>query len=96
MTGGDLAGHRKYYDEILPQNINKLLAKLERQNKVKLPRLEKLQLKTESGPTLGRVFGFKLTPELKKVFQGGVPAFRNGGRVDVGRLGLGSMKKEML
>jgi hypothetical protein len=96
MTGGDLAGHQAYYDKILPKNVNKLLAKLEKQNKVKLPRLEKLQLKTESGPTLGRVFGFKLTPELKKVFQGGVPAFRNGGRVDVGKLGLGSMKREVL
>ena len=96
MTGGKLEGHQEYYDKILPKNVNKLLSKLEKQNKVQLPRLEKLELKTESGPTLGRVFGFKLTPELKKVFQGGVPAFRNGGRVDVGKLGLGSMKKEML
>jgi len=82
MTGGKLEGHQEYYDNILPKNVNKLMEKLEKQNKVKLPRLEKLQLKTESGPELGRVNGFALTPELKELFKGtGISAFREGGQV---------------
>ena len=96
MTGGKLEGHQEYYDKILPKNVNKLLAKLEKQNKVKLPRLEKLKLKTESGPELGRVLGFKLTPELKDIFKAGVQAFRRGGMVESRNLGLGSMSREVL
>lgn len=96
MTGGKLEGHQEYYDKILPKNVNKLLAKLEKQNKVKLPRLEKLKLRTESGPTLGRVLGFKLTPELKDIFKAGVQAFRRGGMVESRNLGLGSMSREVL
>jgi len=96
MTGGKLEGHQQYYDKILPKNVNKLLAKLEKQNKVQLPRLEKLKLKTESGPTLGKVLGFKLTPELKDIFKAGVQAFRRGGRVETRNSGLGSMSREVL
>ena len=96
MTGGKLEGHQEYYDKILPKNVNKLMEKLEKQNKVKLPRLEKLELKTESGPELGRVLGFKLTPELRKVFKEGVQAFKSGGMVEPRNLGLGSMGREVL
>jgi len=96
MTGGKLEGHQEYYDKILPKNVNKLMEKLEKQNKVKLPRLEKLQLKTESGPELGRVLGFKLTPELRKVFKEGVQAFKSGGMVELKSLGIGSMGREVL
>ena len=82
MTGGDLKGHQAYYDNILPKNVNKLMERLEKEHKVKLPRLEKLKLKTESGPELGRVNGFALTPELKELFKGtGISAYREGGQV---------------
>ena len=82
MTGGKLEGHQEYYDRILPKNVNKLLAKLEKQHRVKLPRLEDLRLKTESGPELGLVKGFALTPELKELFKGtGISAYREGGQV---------------
>jgi hypothetical protein len=82
MTGGKLEGHQKYYDRILPKNVNKLMERLEKEHKVKLPRLEDLKLKTESGPELGKVKGFALTPELKEIFKGtGVSAFREGGQV---------------
>jgi len=43
---------------------------VEKEHNVKLPRLEKLKLKTQSGPTLGKVNGFALTPELKELFKG--------------------------
>jgi len=82
MTGGDLKGHQAYYDNILPKNVNKLMERLEKEHNVKLPRLEKLQLKTESGPELGKVNGFALTPELKELFKGtGISAYREGGQV---------------
>ena len=96
MTGGKLEGHKKYYDNILPKNVNKLMEKLEKQHKVKLPRLEDLRLKTESGPELGLVKGFKLTPELRKIFKEGVQAFKSGGMVKVKSLGIGSMGREVL
>jgi len=82
MTGGDLKGHQAYYDNILPKNVNKLMERLEKEHNVKLPRLEKLKLKTESGPELGKVNGFALTPELKELFKGtGISAYREGGQV---------------
>jgi len=82
MTGGRLKGHQEYYDKILPKNVNKLMERLEKEHNVKLPRLEKLQLKTQSGPELGRVNGFALTPELKELFKGtGISAYREGGQV---------------
>jgi hypothetical protein len=96
MTGGKLEGHQEYYDRILPKNVNKLMEKLEKQHKVKLPRLEDLRLKTESGPELGRVKGFKLTPELRKIFKEGVQAFKSGGMVELKSLGIGSMGREVL
>jgi len=82
MTGGRLKGHQEYYDKILPKNVNKLMERLEKEHNVKLPRLEKLELKTQSGPELGKVNGFALTPELKEIFKGsGISAYREGGQV---------------
>lgn len=85
MTGGDLKGHQAYYDNILPKNVNKLLEKLEKEHKVKLPRLEELEIRYsqgKSGPALGKVKGFALTPELKELFKGtGISAYREGGQV---------------
>ena len=81
MTGGDLKGHQEYYDKILPKNVNKLMERLEKEHKVKLPRLEDLKIRS-SGPTLGKVKGFALTPELKELFKGtGISAYREGGQV---------------
>ena len=81
MTGGDLKGHQEYYDKILPKNVNKLMERLEKEHKVKLPRLEDLKIRS-SGPALGKVKGFALTPELKELFKGtGISAYREGGQV---------------
>jgi hypothetical protein len=81
MTGGDLKGHQEYYDKILPKNVNKLMERLEKEHKVKLPRLEDLKIRS-SGPELGKVKGFALTPELKELFKGtGISAYREGGQV---------------
>jgi len=94
MTGGPLKGHQRYYDKILPKNVNKLMERLEKEHNVKLPRLEDLEIRSnvekynspnypaDSGPTLGKVKGFALTPELKEIFKGtGISAYREGGQV---------------
>jgi len=94
MTGGKLKGHQEYYDKILPKNVNKLMERLEKEHNVKLPRLEDLEIRSnvekynspnypaDSGPTLGKVKGFSLTPELKEIFKGtGISAYREGGQV---------------
>ena len=80
MTGGTLEGQRKYYDEILPKKFNKLLEELEKDNKVKLPRLTTKIIQGDNKKHT--VLGLELTDELKKIFkESGVYAFKKGGEV---------------
>jgi len=81
MTGGTLEGQQEYYDEIVPKTLNKLLVKLEKENKVKLPKLTTKTIQGTDGET-HVVRGLELTDELKKIFnESGVYAFKKGGEV---------------
>tara|TARA_R100000231_G_scaffold49141_1_gene41989 strand:+ start:383 stop:2770 length:2388 start_codon:yes stop_codon:yes gene_type:complete len=83
MTGGTLEGQQEYYDEIVPKTFNNLLARLEKENKVKLPRLKTQTIQgTDGEPHVVR--GIELTDELKEIFRNpdkGVYAFKTGGQV---------------
>ena len=83
MTGGTLEGQQEYYDEILPKTFNNLLGRLEKENKVKLPRLKTKTIQGDDGE-LHVVRGLRLTDELKEIFRNpdkGVYAFKTGGQV---------------
>jgi hypothetical protein len=84
MTGGSLEGQQEYYDEIVPKTLNKLLAKLEKDHKVKGNGLPRLETKIIQG-TDGKqhvVRGLELTDNLKKIFnESKVYAFKKGGEV---------------
>ena len=95
MTMGKEEGQKKYYDEIVPKRLDKLLRGLERKNKVQLPRIEERGIETfrsddpywtdvsdDDTMYTTQVPAIKITPELVDLFMGGsVEAFRHGGLV---------------
>lgn len=89
MTMGKESGQKKYYDEIVPKRLDKLLRGLEKKNKVQLPRIEDRGIETfrygvpdDDTMYTTRVPAIRITPELVDLFMGGsVEAFRYGGMV---------------
>lgn len=76
-VGGE--GMKKFYDKMLPAQLNKLLDKLDKQSKVELGSHPLPQ-----GHGEGEVRGHALTitPELREAILRGLPAFAQGGEVE--------------
>ncbi len=90
MTYGKEKGQKEYYDTIVPKTFNKIMAQIEKQNGVELPRLEKRKIETltQDGDNVieQEVLGIELTDELREVFKSGkVEAFRKGGLVTLAK-----------
>ena len=84
MTYGKESGQKKYYDNIVPKTFNKIMEQLEKQNDVKLPRLEKRKIETlsQDGNNVieQEVLGIEITDELRNLFRlKKVEAFKEGG-----------------
>lgn len=84
-TYGDLAGQQRYYDEIVPRNMVKVLKDLNRRSDVSIP----IQLERVPAPPSvyaaedGTVLGLRLTPEIRDAIRAaGMPVYRDGGLVD--------------
>lgn len=96
MTMGDLSGQREYYDKIVPSRIKNILAKLEKDSGLEMPKLGNVTIagRDRSGDTeLHDVPGFEITENfLRALRETGISAFRDGGMVRGPRFtGLGSM-----
>lgn len=96
MTMGDLSGQREYYDKIVPSRIKNILAKLEKDSGLEMPKLGDVSIAAQdrSGNTdLYDVPGFEITENfLRALRETGISAFRDGGMVRDSRFtGLGSM-----
>tara|TARA_X000001382_G_scaffold44175_1_gene29846 strand:+ start:9 stop:1382 length:1374 start_codon:yes stop_codon:yes gene_type:complete len=90
MTYGKEKGQKEYYDTIVPKTFNKIMAQIEKQNGVELPRLEKRKIETltQDGDNVieQEVLGIELTDELREIFKSGkVEAFRKGGLVTLAK-----------
>lgn len=90
MTFGKESGQKEYYDKIVPKTFNKIMEQLEKQNDVKLPRLEKRKIETltQDGNNVieQEVLGIELTDELRNLFRlKKVEAFRKGGLVTLAK-----------
>lgn len=101
MTMGSLSGQREYYDKIVPSRIKNILAKLEKDSGLEMPKLGNVTIagRDRSGDTeLHDVPGFEITENfLRALRETGISAFRNGGMVRDPRFtGLGSLKREYL
>ena len=86
MTYGKESGQKEYYDQIVPKTFNKIMQQLEKQNDVKLPRLEKRKIETltQDGNDVieQEVLGIEITEDLRNLFRSKkVEAFRKGGLV---------------
>lgn len=97
MTMGNLSGQREYYDKIVPSRIKNILAKLEKDSGLEMPKLGNV---TIAGRDPGAddyfyhdVPGFEITENfLRALRETGISAFRDGGMVrDTRFTGLGSM-----
>lgn len=96
MTMGSLSGQREYYDKIVPSRIKNILAKLEKDSGLEMPKLGNVTIagRDRSGDTeLHDVPGFEITENfLRALRETGISAFRDGGMVrDTRFTGLGSM-----
>jgi hypothetical protein len=96
MTMGSLSGQREYYDKIVPSRIKNILAKLEKDSGLEMPKLGNVTIagRDRSGDTeLHEVPGFEITENfLRALRETGISAFRDGGMVRDSRFtGLGSM-----
>jgi hypothetical protein len=96
MTMGSLSGQREYYDKIVPSRIKNILAKLEKDSGLEMPKLGNVTIagRDRSGDTkLHDVPGFEITENfLRALRETGISAFRDGGMVRDSRFtGLGSM-----
>lgn len=90
MTFGKESGQKEYYDKIVPKTFNKIMEQLEKQNDVKLPRLEKRKIETltQDGNNVieQEVLGIEITDELRNLFRlKKVEAFRKGGLVTLAK-----------
>jgi hypothetical protein len=87
LTGLDLKvggeGMKKFYDQIIPNTVNKLLKKLGG------GKMETVKL--EDG--LEQI-GFTITPEMRELVKGGLPLFAKGGRVLSSIVEAGKKAKE--
>jgi hypothetical protein len=96
MTMGNLSGQREYYDKIVPSRVKNILAKLEKDSGLEMPKLGNVSIAAQdrSGNTdLYDVPGFEITENfLRALRETGISAFRDGGMVrDTRFTGLGSM-----
>ena len=106
MTMGSLSGQREYYDKIVPSRIKNILAKLEKDSGLEMPKLGNVTIAGRDrsvgdyggGKILYDVPGFEITENfLRALRETGISAFRNGGMVRDPRFtGLGSLKREYL
>jgi len=90
MTYGKESGQKEYYDQIVPKTFNKIMQQLEKQNDVKLPRLEKRKIETltQDGNDVieQEVLGIEITEDLRNLFRSKkVEAFRKGGLVTLAK-----------
>ena len=90
MTFGKESGQKEYYDQIVPKTFNKIMQQLEKQNDVKLPRLEnrKIETLTQDGNDVieQEVLGIEITEDLRNLFRSKkVEAFRKGGLVTLAK-----------
>lgn len=90
MTYGKESGQKEYYDQIVPKTFNKIMEQLEKQNDVKLPRLEKRKIETltQDGNNVieQEVLGIEITEDLRNLFRlKKVEAFRKGGLVTLAK-----------
>ena len=96
MTMGSLSGQREYYDKIVPSRIKNILAKLEKDSGLEMPKLGNVTIAgrdRSGGEELYDVPGFEITENfLRALRETGISAFRDGGMVRDPRFtGLGSM-----
>ena len=101
MTMGSLSGQREYYDKIVPSRIKNILAKLEKDSGLEMPKLGNVTIAGRDrsvgdyggGKILYDVPGFEITENfLRALRETGISAFRDGGMVRDPRFtGLGSM-----
>ena len=101
MTMGDLSGQREYYDKIVPSRIKNILAKLEKDSGLEMPKLGNVSIAAQDRSVGdyggGKIFydvpGFEITENfLRALRETGISAFRDGGMVrDTRFTGLGSM-----
>ena len=96
MTMGSLSGQREYYDKIVPSRIKNILAKLEKDSGLEMPKLGNVTIAgrdRSGGEELYEVPGFEITENfLRALRETGISAFRDGGMVRDPRFtGLGSM-----
>ena len=97
MTMGDLSGQREYYDKIVPSRIKNILAKLEKDSGLEMPKLGNVTIagrdRSDDDYFYHDVPGFEITENfLRALRETGISAFRDGGMVRDSRFtGLGSM-----
>jgi hypothetical protein len=102
MTMGDLSGQREYYDKIVPSRVKNILAKLEKDSGLEMPKLGNVTIagrdRYDDDYFYHEVPGFEITENfLRALRETGISAFRNGGMVRDPRFtGLGSLKREYL
>lgn len=89
MTGGDLEGQKKFYDEILPKNFKKILQRLASDAGIKAPEIVPREIMIQQGDAIRTrvpmtVLSIELTPELRRALsEVGLPSYRDGGLVSL-------------
>jgi hypothetical protein len=86
MTGGELGGQTKYYDEVVPKNLKQILQRLASDAGIKAPEIvpREIQVRERGATVTKTVPSIELTPELRKALsEVGLPSYRDGGLVSL-------------
>jgi hypothetical protein len=86
MTGGELGGQTKYYDEVVPKSLKQILQRLASDAGIKAPEIvpREIQVRERGATVTKTVPSIELTPELRKALsEVGLPSYRDGGLVSL-------------
>jgi len=94
MTGGQIEGQRKYYDEILPRQMREVFRRLGNEYGIEMPEITQMDIRGSNSAYT--VPGFVMTDELRNaILEEGISMFKTGGMVNL-KSGLASMAREVL